>query len=123
MRPFLLSAAGRTLDVVPSVGAVHVPVIAVAAKVEQPPAGIVDALNLPEIVHSRVRPPGIRPLRGSRATTLSSNASTRGDPGLGASDSGPYSLLTVAGIVRRRPSRGQLHRQAKRFAGNPGLAG
>ena len=65
------------------VGAVHVPAIALAAQMKQPPAVVESAENLPQIVHSRGRPPGTRPLRRTRATTLSSNASTRGDPGLG----------------------------------------
>jgi hypothetical protein len=51
MLPFLLPSAGPTLGIVSPVGAVHVPMIAVAAEVKQPPAGFIDALNLPEIVH------------------------------------------------------------------------
>ena len=33
---------------------------------------------------------------------------TRGDPGLGADDSGPYSLGAATGIVRRPSNDGQL---------------
>ena len=65
------------------VGAVDVPAVATPAEMEQPPTIVESAENLPEIVHSRERPQGTRPPRGTRATTLSSNASTRGDPGLG----------------------------------------
>jgi hypothetical protein len=72
-----------TLVVMAPVDAIDVTVIAVAAQVEQPSARVEDALDLPKIVHSLVRPPGIRPPRVTRATTLMSNASTRGDPGLG----------------------------------------
>jgi hypothetical protein len=75
-----LATMSETLFVMATVDAVDVPVVAVSAEVEEPPASVDDALNLPEIVHSRVRPPGTRPPRRTRATTLSSNASTRGDP-------------------------------------------
>jgi hypothetical protein len=81
--PLELAAVSETLFVMTTVDAVDVPVVAVSAQVEDLPASVDDALDLPEIVHSRVRPPGTRPPQGTRATTLSSNASTRGDPGLG----------------------------------------
>ena len=81
------------LRVVTTVGAVHVPVVAVPAEVKQPPAVVKAAEKLSKIVHSREGPPRISPPRQTRATTLSSNASTRGDPGLGADDSGPYLLV------------------------------
>jgi hypothetical protein len=78
-----LATVSETLFVVATIDAVDVPVVAVSAQAEELPASVDDALDLPEIVHSRARPPGTRPPRGTRATTLSSNASTRGDPGLG----------------------------------------
>ena len=108
MLPLGLVPVSSTLGVVAPVDAVAVPAVALAAQMEGLAATIDNALDLPEIVHSRVRPPGIRPPRGTRATTLSSNASTRGDPGLGADDSGPYSLVVVVTIVCRDPARGQL---------------
>lgn len=108
MLALLLTTTTHALGVVAPVRAVDVPAIATAAELEHTSADVGDALNLPEIVHSRARPPGTRPARRTRATTLSSNASTRGDPGLGASDSGPFSLVTVVPIVRRRRVQGQL---------------
>ncbi len=78
-----LAPMGDTLVVMAPIDAIDVTVIAVAAQVEQPSACVEDALDLPQIVHSRMRPPGIRPPRQTRATTLASNASTRGDLGLG----------------------------------------
>jgi hypothetical protein len=47
------------------------------------PAVISNALDLSEIVHPRTRPPETRPPLANRATTSPSNASTRGDRGLG----------------------------------------
>jgi hypothetical protein len=85
-QPMLLLALapmGDTLVVMAPVDAIDVTVIAVAAQVEHPSTRVEDALDLPEIVHSHARPPGTRPPRATRATTLVSNASTRGDPGLG----------------------------------------
>jgi len=79
--PFAIPASGQALKLVPPIRAVHVAVVAVAAQVEHSAAVIDDALDLPEIVHSRARPQGTRPTLGTRATTLTSNASTRGDPG------------------------------------------
>jgi hypothetical protein len=67
--------------------------VASSAEKKRPSALVFDTLHLPEIVHSRERPQGTRPQRRTRATTLTSNASTRGDPGLGGSDSGPYLLM------------------------------
>ena len=49
----------------------------------------------------------------TRATTHASNACTRGDPGLGADDSGPFSLLTVTEILRRSSRTGQLRRPGR----------
>jgi hypothetical protein len=80
--PFGLSAARGALLVMATVYAVDVSMVAVATQVKESSASIDDALNLPKIVHSRKRL-GIRPPRRTRATTFSSNASTRGDPGLG----------------------------------------
>jgi hypothetical protein len=70
-----------------------VAVVAVAAQVEHPAAVVDDALDLPEIVHSRARLQGTRPPLRTRATTLTSNASTRGDPGSEGDVSGPYLLV------------------------------
>ncbi len=61
--------------------AVQVAVVAVAAQVEQPAAVIDDALDSPQVAHSRAGPQGTRPTLRTRATTLTSNASTCGDPG------------------------------------------
>lgn len=97
MVSLLLLATRGSGGLMASVGAVDMPAVARAAEMKQPPAVIESAENLPEIVHSRARPPGTRPLRRTRATTLSSNASTRGDPGLGGASSGPYSLVRSPG--------------------------
>jgi hypothetical protein len=83
MGPLGRATVSGALFVVAPIDAVHVPVVAVAAQVEEPSARVDNALDLPQIVHSRVRPPGTRPSRWTRATTVASNASTRGDPGLG----------------------------------------
>jgi hypothetical protein len=77
------------------IGAVLVATVALPAQEEEPPAAVIDTLNLPQIVHSRRRPPGTRPPLGTCATTLASNASTRGDPGVGGCDSGPFFLMAV----------------------------
>jgi hypothetical protein len=69
--------------------AVDLPVIAASAQVEYLPTVIDDALDLPEIVHPLGRPQGTRPPPATRATTFMSNASTRGDAGLGALTPGP----------------------------------
>ena len=111
MPPLGLATVSYTRGPVSLIDTVHLPVVAEAAEVEHPPAIVDDALDLPEIVHSRARPPGTRPPRGTRAITLASNASTRGDPGLGAGGSGPFFLVVVAEIVRRSPRQGQLRRQ------------
>lgn len=97
MISLLRMAVGGALGIMVSVGAVDVAAVALPAEMKQPPAIVESAENLPEIVHSRERPPGTRPPRGTRATTLSSNASTRGDSGLGGDDSGPYSLVRSRG--------------------------
>jgi hypothetical protein len=85
-----LSTPTSALHVMATIDAVHLAAIASPAKMKKTPTIVDYALNLPQIVHSRVRPLGIRPPRGIRATTLASNASTRGDRGLGAGDSGPF---------------------------------
>lgn len=117
MLPLLLSAAGCPLGIVASIRTVDVATVTPAAQGEQPPAVVVDTLDLSEIVHSRARPPGTRPHRGTRAITVMSNASTRGDPGLGVGDSGPFSLVAVARIVRWVTPEGQLRRRV----GLPGI--
>lgn len=94
--PLELTTVRETLFAMTAVDAVNVPMIAVAAQVEELPASVDDALDLSEIVHSGARPPGTRPPRETRATTLSSNASTRGDLGSEGDVSEPYSLVAVA---------------------------
>jgi hypothetical protein len=47
-----LAAVSDTLFVMATVDAVNVPVVTVSAEVEELPAGVDDALDLPEIVHS-----------------------------------------------------------------------
>ncbi len=93
MLALLLTTPTDTRGVVAPVRTVDVAAIAAAAKVKETPAPVEGAENLSEIVHSRERPQGTRPPQRTRATTPSSNASTRGDPGLGGEDSGPYSLV------------------------------
>ena len=89
--------------------AVDLPVITRRAEVHDAAARIANALNLPKIVHPRrTRPPGIRPPWACRATTSSSYASTRGDRGLGAHDSGPFSLWRSCQSSRTDRSGGQL---------------
>jgi hypothetical protein len=83
MLALLLVAAGGALRVMTPIGAVSLTPIAAPADMQELPAPVESAQNLPEIVHLRVQPQGTRPPQGTRATTLSSNASTRGDPGLG----------------------------------------
>jgi hypothetical protein len=63
------ATVGETLLVMATVDAVDVPVVAVSAEMEELPARVDDALDLPEIVHSLLRPPGTGPPRGTRATT------------------------------------------------------
>jgi hypothetical protein len=46
-------ATGSTSGVVPTVGAVVVAAVAPATEKEQTPASVVDALDLPQIIHSR----------------------------------------------------------------------
>jgi hypothetical protein len=72
-------AAGGTLGVMATVRAIDVSAITLAAQAEQPPASIVDALELPKLVHTRgeLGHPG-----GLVRQLDSSNAYTRGDPGL-----------------------------------------
>jgi Ca-activated chloride channel family protein len=79
--PLRVLALARALGAVAPVRTVDVSAIAVSAQVEQPPAVVDQALDLPKIVHSRARPPRTRPPSRTRATTIASNASTRGDPG------------------------------------------
>jgi hypothetical protein len=83
-------APGLALKHMPPIRAVHVTVIADAAQVEHPAAVVDDALDLPEIVHSRTRPQGTRPPSRTRATTIASNASTRGDLGSELAAPGPF---------------------------------
>lgn len=80
MPALALATSLRPLPTVPRIGAVDLPTIAVPAQEKHPPAVINNALNLSEIVHPDTRPPEIRPPPANRATTSSSNASTRGDP-------------------------------------------
>ena len=51
--PFDLATASETLFVMAAVDAVDLPVVAGAAQVEDPSTSVDDALDLPEIVHSR----------------------------------------------------------------------
>src|SRR5690606_19573445 len=108
----LRSAAARcALGIVHLPRAVDLTAIAAAAEMEDSPAVIQNTLNLPQIVHSRPRPQRTRPPAGTRATTPASNASTRGDSGLGGDDSGPHCFGAVDAIVRPRRPVGQLLRQ------------
>lgn len=109
--PLGFPAPDRALAIMTPVDAIDVAVVARAAQVEHPSAAVDDTLDLAEIVHSRAQLPGTRPPRATRATTLSSDASTRGDPGLGAGGFGPYSLVAaLRPIVERPRRRGQLRR-------------
>jgi len=105
-------APRRALRVMHTTWAIDLAPIAAAAQMEDAPAGIQNTLNLPQIVHSRPRPQRTRPPAGTRATTPASNASTRGDSGLGGDDSGPHYFCAVGAIVRSRRPLGQLLRQA-----------
>jgi hypothetical protein len=90
--PVPLLAASATHDalvIMTSIRAVDVAVIAPPTQVEHLTASIDGACNPAKIVHSRARPPGIRPPRATRATTLMSDASTRGDQGSKLAASGP----------------------------------
>ena len=93
------------------VGAVHVAPVTGGAEVEHPPATVPSTLNLPQIVHSRAGPPTTRPRLGRCATRPTSNASTRGDPGLEGIDFGPLPSRGGSRIVRRHPIGGQLPSQ------------
>lgn len=106
-----LPAPRSALVVVHATWAVGLAPIAATAEMEDPATVIQNALNLPEIVHSRPRPQRTRPPAGTRATTPGSNASTRGDSGLGGDDSGPHCFGAVGGIVRSSRPLGQLLRQ------------
>ena len=97
----------RPLSPAASGPAVNLPVIALGAEVHDAPTLIANTLNLPKIVHPyRPRPPGTGSPRACRATTHSSNASTRGDLGLGVSPPGPFSWLVDRDPSSRRDRPG-----------------
>ena len=84
-----LPTASLALHSMP-VSAVDLASVAEPTQVEHRSAAIDGALDLAKVIHPQRRPPGIRPPQATCATTLASNASTRGDPGLGDCDSGPF---------------------------------
>lgn len=73
---------GNALSLMASAHAIELATIAVTAKEEHLPTVIETALNQPQIVHSRGATAGNSPAALNRATSHSSNASTRGDQGL-----------------------------------------
>ncbi|HEY1534741.1 MAG TPA: hypothetical protein VGF76_12000, partial [Polyangiaceae bacterium] len=96
MAPLDLATVRGALDNVLRIRAIDLAMVTEPAQVKNVATVINDALDLPEIVHPRMRPPGIRPPWLTRATRTCRTRPPRGDAGLGVATSGPFLLVVLA---------------------------
>jgi len=87
---------------------VDLAMVAEPAQVKNHPTVINDALDLPKIVHPRMRPPGIRPPRLTRATRPCRTRLPAATLGSELLPPGPFLLAVLDAIVPNPGPHGQL---------------